>query len=68
MLVSPRVDGPDRWALGPRAAVTVGRVEEGLVWLERRVIAYAHQGGAWEAPSSTLHAIAHTLEAGATGR
>ncbi len=37
------------------------------VWLERRVIAYAHQGGAWEAPSSTLHAIGHALEAGATG-
>ncbi len=36
-------------------------------WLERRVIAYAHQGGAWEAPSSTLHAIAAALEAGATG-
>jgi glycerophosphoryl diester phosphodiesterase len=35
-------------------------------WLERRVIAYAHQGGAWEAPSSTLHAIASALEAGAT--
>ena len=27
-------------------------------WLERRVIAYAHQGGAWEGPSSTLYAIA----------
>ncbi len=37
------------------------------VWLERRIIAYAHQGGAWESPSSTLHAIAHALEAGATG-
>jgi glycerophosphoryl diester phosphodiesterase len=36
-------------------------------WMERRVIAYAHQGGAWEAPSSTLHAIAAALEAGATG-
>ena len=36
------------------------------VWLERRVIAYAHQGGAWEAPSSTLHAIEHALAAGAT--
>jgi glycerophosphoryl diester phosphodiesterase len=35
-------------------------------WLERRVIAYAHQGGAWEGPSSTLHAIAGALEAGAT--
>ena len=33
------------------------------MWLERRVIAYAHQGGAWESPSSTLHAIAHALEA-----
>ena len=39
---------------------------EGSVWLERRVIAYAHQGGAWEGPSSTIHAIAHALEAGAT--
>jgi glycerophosphoryl diester phosphodiesterase len=36
-------------------------------WLERRVIAYAHQGGAWEAPSSTLHAIASAIGAGATG-
>jgi glycerophosphoryl diester phosphodiesterase len=36
-------------------------------WLERRVIAYAHQGGAWEGPSSTLHAIAGALDAGATG-
>jgi len=31
------------------------------------VIAYAHQGGAWESPSSTLHAIAHALDTGATG-
>jgi glycerophosphoryl diester phosphodiesterase len=36
-------------------------------WLERRVIAYAHQGGAWEGPSSTLHAIAAAIGAGATG-
>jgi glycerophosphoryl diester phosphodiesterase len=36
------------------------------VWLERRVIAYAHQGGAWESPSSTLHAIQHAVEVGAT--
>ncbi len=42
-------------------------MSETSTWLERRVIAYAHQGGAWEAPSSTLHAIAHALEAGATG-
>ncbi len=36
-------------------------------WTDRRVIAYAHQGGAWEGPSSTLHAIAAALDAGATG-
>jgi glycerophosphoryl diester phosphodiesterase len=42
-------------------------MSEASVWLERRVIAYAHQGGAWESPSSTLHAIGHALEAGATG-
>ncbi|MGH9091213.1 MAG: glycerophosphodiester phosphodiesterase [Acidimicrobiales bacterium] len=36
-------------------------------WLERRVVAYAHQGGAWESPSSTLFAIGRALEAGATG-
>ncbi len=36
-------------------------------WLERRVIAYAHQGGAWEGPSSTLHAIGAAVAAGATG-
>jgi glycerophosphoryl diester phosphodiesterase len=36
-------------------------------WLDRRVIAYAHQGGAWEAPSSTLFAIGRALDLGATG-
>jgi glycerophosphoryl diester phosphodiesterase len=35
-------------------------------WLERRVINYAHQGGAWEGPSSTLYAIGSALDAGAT--
>ena len=35
--------------------------------MERRVISYAHQGGAWEGPSSTLHTIASALDAGATG-
>jgi len=34
--------------------------------MERRIIAYAHQGGAWEAPSSTLYAMRRALEAGAT--
>ncbi|HEX3332698.1 MAG TPA: glycerophosphodiester phosphodiesterase [Acidimicrobiales bacterium] len=42
-------------------------MSEGAAWLERRVIAYAHQGGAWESPSSTLHSIRHALDAGATG-
>jgi glycerophosphoryl diester phosphodiesterase len=36
-------------------------------WLERRVLAYAHQGGSYEAPSSTLFAIEQALAAGATG-
>jgi glycerophosphoryl diester phosphodiesterase len=35
-------------------------------WLERRVIAYAHQGGAFEGPSSTLFAIARAIDNGAT--
>ena len=48
-----------RPARSPRPAVNP--------WLARRVIAYAHQGGAWEAPSSTLYAIRSALAAGATG-
>jgi glycerophosphoryl diester phosphodiesterase len=36
-------------------------------WLERRIIAYAHQGGAKEAPSSTIYAMRRALEHGATG-
>jgi len=36
-------------------------------WLGRRVISYAHQGGAWEAPSSTLFAIRRALDLGASG-
>jgi len=36
-------------------------------WLGRRVISYAHQGGAWEAPSSTLFAVRRALDLGATG-
>lgn len=34
-------------------------------WLERRVLAYAHQGGAREGPSSTLFAMRRALDAGA---
>ncbi|MFZ1063044.1 MAG: glycerophosphodiester phosphodiesterase [Acidimicrobiales bacterium] len=36
-------------------------------WTSRRVIAYAHQGGAFEGPSSTLFAIGQALDHGATG-
>lgn len=36
-------------------------------WRQRRVLAYAHQGGAREAPSSTLYAMRKALAAGATG-
>ena len=36
-------------------------------WLERRVLTYAHQCGAWEAPSSTLFALRRALELGVTG-
>jgi glycerophosphoryl diester phosphodiesterase len=42
-------------------------MRDGSVWLERRLIAYAHQGGAWESPSSTRFAISRALAAGATG-
>lgn len=35
-------------------------------WLERRVIAFAHQGGSHEGPSSTLTAIGRALAEGAT--
>jgi glycerophosphoryl diester phosphodiesterase len=42
-------------------------MRDGSVWLERRLIAYAHQGGAWESPSSTRFAITRALAAGATG-
>jgi len=36
-------------------------------WTSRRVIAYAHQGGSFEGPSSTLFAIRQALSRGATG-
>ncbi len=35
-------------------------------WLARRVIAFAHQGGSFEGPSSTLAAIDHALGVGAS--
>lgn len=35
-------------------------------WLDRRVIAFAHQGGSFEGPSSTLAAIEHALGVGAS--
>jgi glycerophosphoryl diester phosphodiesterase len=56
-------NSPQRLAGRP---VTIAGVSVGSVWLERRVIAYAHQGGAWESPSSTTYGIARALAAGAT--
>ena len=38
----------------------------GSGWLTRRVLAYAHQGGAREGPSSTLYAFRAAVAAGAT--
>jgi glycerophosphoryl diester phosphodiesterase len=38
----------------------------GNVWLDRRVVNFAHQGGSFEGPSSTLAAIEHGIAAGAT--
>jgi len=35
-------------------------------WLDRRVIAFAHQGGSFEGPSSTLAAIGRAIDNGAT--
>src|SRR5271156_2630564 len=35
-------------------------------WHEGQVLAFAHQGGAWEWPSSTLYAMEHAVAAGAT--
>jgi glycerophosphoryl diester phosphodiesterase len=35
-------------------------------WRERRVVAFAHQGGSFEGPSSTLFAIGQALENGAS--
>ena len=35
-------------------------------WTERKVVAFAHQGGSFEGPSSTLAAIGRALEVGAS--
>ncbi len=37
-----------------------------MSWTQRRVINFAHQGGSYEAPSSTLYAMAQALARGAT--
>ncbi len=36
-------------------------------WRQRRIISYAHQGGSYEGPSSTISAIRSALKQGATG-
>lgn len=53
------MSAPTPDAAGPDAA-------GGNPWLGRRVLCYAHQGGAREAPSSTLYAFRAALAAGAT--
>ena len=50
----------------PSGGDVAGVTTAGNPWLERRVLAYAHQGGAWEAPSSTLYAIRAALASGST--
>ena len=52
---------------GRRTTVTVVPPATDNPWLARRVLSYAHQGGAWEAPSSTLFAVRRALELGASG-
>lgn len=47
---------------GGRATVSA----VGNPWLDRRVLAYAHRGGAREAPSNTILAMRRALDAGAT--
>ncbi len=39
-------------------------VESG--WIDRRVISYAHRGGSYEAPSSTIGALEHARQVGAS--
>src|SRR5579872_468204 len=45
----------------------MGGLRSGVVnpWLDRRVLGYAHQGGAREGPSSTLWAMERAVAAGA---
>lgn len=44
-----------------------GGVSRPNPWLARRVLNYAHRGGAREAPSSTIYAMRHALTHGADG-
>jgi glycerophosphoryl diester phosphodiesterase len=43
------------------------RREEHQSWVDRRILAYAHRGGALEAPASTLYAMERAIALGATG-
>jgi glycerophosphoryl diester phosphodiesterase len=36
-------------------------------WIDRRVISYAHRGGSFEAPSSTIGALEHACQVGVSG-
>jgi glycerophosphoryl diester phosphodiesterase len=59
-------DGATTHNCQARHIVCAMQSDGGNVWLERRVLHYAHQGGAREAPSSTMFAFAAARAAGAT--
>jgi glycerophosphoryl diester phosphodiesterase len=52
---------------GVERLVRQGMAREHGGWLERRVLSYAHRGGALEAPASTIYAIERAVTLGATG-
>ena len=51
--------------VGPSLARYDRDVPDANPWLDRRVLCYAHQGGAWSWPSSTLFAMRNAVAAGA---
>lgn len=61
----PGGPNPRRPAVSTRcAAITTPRESSRNLWLDRRALAYAHRGGAAEAPASTLYAMRGAMRAG----
>ena len=54
-----------RWAVPPDPGLVGSLDAMSNPWLRRRVLNYAHQGGAKEAPSSTMHAFRTAVANGA---